>query len=158
MGYTHYYYLKDFEDFKMPGIAEDIGKLIATSEVVIVGPNGGAGTEPEINDNFVAFNGEADEGCETFYYPDVSSRITKGFSFTKTYRRPYDEVVAASFLVLKHHMGKGISIHSDGKYWEDEWQDAIALYQKCFPDREVPQLDRHEDEDEDAVENVTVIA
>ena len=67
-------------------------ELIRASRVSIAGPDGEPRSRPE----------------------------THHFSFCKTHRLPYDEVVAASLLTLKHHHGAKIEINSVGCQLEVE--------------------------------------
>ena len=152
MGYTHCYNILRPEDLMIREIGEDIRLLIKQSTVRICGPFGEPETAPIITPEKIAFNGMApNDDCESFVWPPDPERINPrapGFGFTKTERKPYDEVVAASHLVLKHHLQDWIRIDSNGKMSEEIWLTAVALHEATFPGRTVPELD-NEDNDGD---------
>ncbi len=54
---------------------------------------------------------------------------------------PYDQLVAAIMLVIKHHLGADVVIHSDGEDHTSTWGAAMNLYMRTFPDRDVRPLD-----------------
>lgn len=47
------------------------------------------------------------------------------FEFCKTARKPYDTVVTACLIIMKHYMGDLIEISSDGDV--SEWDDGLEL-------------------------------
>lgn len=51
-------------------------------------------------------------------------------SFCKTARLPYDTVVTACLIILKHRLGSLINVTSDGS--RDEWNDGLILVQKVL--------------------------
>ena len=53
---------------------------------------------------------------------------------------PYRQLVAATMLVIKHHLGTDVAIHSDGNHRSGTWGAAMNLYLRTFPDRDVPNL------------------
>ena len=145
MGYTHYFSLSRRDDLRVEEIGSDIIRLVEASDVPICDAWGEVGTQPEFTSEMVAFNGIGEDGYESFVYPPDFDRQEKhglvvGASFCKTDRRPYDEVVAATLLVLKYHLGNDMRIGSDGNISDEEWQRAIALFQRAFPNRNVEEL------------------
>ena len=49
----------------------------------------------------------------------------EGFSFCKTARKPYDVVVCATLIAIKHHLGDYVSVSSDGDFDNvNEWGPA----------------------------------
>ncbi len=88
------------------------------------------GVEGEYADDLVFRAGPVLEG-------DRFSRDANKF-FCKTARRPYDIVVAATWIALKHHFGDDIVLDSDGRLEEPEWSAAFELYHSVFPDRPAP--------------------
>ena len=54
---------------------------------------------------------------------------------------PYNQLVAATMLVMKYHLGDDIVIKSDGDHRNGTWGAAMNLYLRVFPDRDVPNLD-----------------
>ena len=86
-----------------------------------------------------------EDGCESFVYPidfdwNEKHGYSPGFGFCKTGRCPYDEVVAASLLALKHHLGEDVETASDGEPEEEEWQRALQLFATTFPHRNLRAL------------------
>ncbi len=51
---------------------------------------------------------------------------------------PYDQLVAATMLVIKHHLRDGVVIKSGGEHNSGTWGAAMNLYLRTFPEREVP--------------------
>ena len=135
MGYTHYYTVYGANpDFKIPEIAEDIRAIIGASEIEIGDAWGTPGSEAELGPDRIALNGIAPDDYEALTYPPDSD----GFEFCKTARRAYDPVVAASLMVIKHHLGDNVEIASDGNFDDvDEWGPAYQLYTRAL-NREVP--------------------
>lgn len=138
MGYTHYYTMKRDHDLKIKEISEDIAKLVAESDVP-VGNGWGRGDGPYYADYCVVFNGARPEHHEPFSYPPNFSKGHDG-GFTKTARKPYDEIVAAALLVMQHRLGDGVEIASDGACDNIHWQYATDLFRRTFPDRDVDAL------------------
>jgi hypothetical protein len=133
MGYTHYWYQDPKLDAdKFAAASLDIAKVIEKSEASLAGNMGDAGTTPNIGPEIIALNGVEDEAHETFMIEPTakkqeweSDEDPKVFSFCKTARKPYDEVVTASLAVLKHHLGDALRVSSDGDF--DEWSEGLAL-------------------------------
>ena len=58
---------------------------------------------------------------------------------TRTARRianPYDIVLCASLLVIKHHLGDNVRLSSDGRRNEPAWRKGVALHDYIFKDRD----------------------
>ena len=72
--------------------------------------------------NHVPQVNQYDKGGRTMAHPY--------FECTKTARKPYDIVVQCCLILAKKHLGKGISISSDGE--KDDWLDAINIIEKDF--------------------------
>ena len=69
----------------------------------------------------ISFNGIGEEGHETFSFPRTlppsQSKFSEEegvFEFCKTDRKLYDEVVVACLIVIQKHLGKNITIKTDG--------------------------------------------
>ncbi len=61
----------------------------------------------------------------------------------KTVRRDYDVVVAAGLIAMQRRFGNNARISSDGNTAQDEeWRNAVKLYQSVFPERELPAMPR----------------
>ena len=134
MGYSHFWYKpKELDVNRFRLFADDVRKIISrvTEEewqgklqnIVIRGGNGEG--KPEVTDEIISFNGDADNGfdSERFYI----SRIEKnhrtstdkladedkdGFYFKscKTSLEPYDLVVVASLVAFKYRFGDEVKV------------------------------------------------
>ena len=144
MGYTHYYNIQDITKPLMTSeIAQDIENIIMASEMPLGDGSDEPGSQPILEHDLVQVNGIGDEGHETLCYPPDFEWNRKfhqpeslGSDFCKTARKPYDVVVCAALLAIKHHQGDNVEIHSDGKF-DDEWQPAYRLYRRATG-RELP--------------------
>ena len=126
MGYTHYWYTKGEEPLeKFDEYAKDCEQLcnhfMQTTNHIIRDYDGTG--HPEFSKDKVAFNGDRhmDRGHESF----VMRAKPSDFDFCKTARKPYDLLVQACLVVLKHKYGSRVRINSDGDL--SEWQDAMAM-------------------------------
>jgi hypothetical protein len=127
MGYTHdwrIYRPIDAETFRM--IRDDIARIIRSAKIAL-GNESGVG-RPVLADDCIAFNGSkrAGEDCESF----VLLLGDDGPDFCKTNRNPYDLVVTAALIVMKHHHGDSIRVSSDGE--PEEWQPSRDLCQSVL--------------------------
>jgi hypothetical protein len=66
---------------------------------------------------------------ETFALRERYS-LNKIPDFCKTYRYPYDTVVVACLIILKHRLGDLIEVHSEGR--RDDWNDGLILARKVL--------------------------
>ena len=132
MGYSHYYGRRR----NVPAPADAYGRwamdakaLIAAAEasgIRLAGWDGGREAErPEITEGYVSLNGWGDESCETFRWdaevpanPEWVDADDDYSWFVKTRLRPYDAVVVALLLRLKHYYGDHVVISSDGS-WDE---------------------------------------
>lgn len=139
MGYTHYYYTPTTIDpLVFDVFANDVLKLTEAAGVPLAGWDGT--DAPEITAKTVGLNGVGDDSHETFrvsqtweppypaYRPhtDDEGRV---FHFCKTNRKPYDVVVVAALIALKHRLGEAVHISSDG---DEEWAEGKALAQSTL--------------------------
>ena len=99
-------------------------------------------------------NGIGDEAHETLCYPPdfewnrgFRPPDFEGFAFCKTGRKPYDVVVCAALLAIKHHQGDNVEICSDGNF-DDEWQPAYRLYRRATRRELPPEFREFERQDE----------
>lgn len=159
MGYTHYW----TRHREVPVPAEAFGRFAMDAKAVVTaaGNRGieiagwdGEG-EPEFTEGYVRLNGRGEDAHETFVWhaecpenPSYRADDPDFWDFTKTARKPYDAVVCALLLRLKHYYGDYVSVESDG-LWDDpggwgEWVEGRALYSEVFgEDAECP-FDRAE--------------
>ena len=80
----------------------------------------------------LTFNGSERVGqCETFAVREHYSQNEKNVpQFCKTAAYPYDTVVTACLIILKHYMGDLIQVTSDSK--QDGWNDGLILVQNVL--------------------------
>ena len=69
-------------------------------------------------------NGTADLAHETFSLRDHWS-ANEAFNFCKTNRKPYDVVVVACLIILKHYLNDLVVVSSDG--FQSDWTDGLRL-------------------------------
>jgi len=62
--------------------------------------------------------------CEPMSFREHMSQ-NEAFNFCKTRQYPYDTVVVACLLILKHYLGDAIDIASDGD--ASDWADGLTL-------------------------------
>ena len=135
MGYTHYYTIQDpSQPLRGSEIAQDIQNIILASEIPMGDGSDDPDSQPILEHDLVQLNGTGDEAHETLYYPPYDEG--NGFAFCKTARKPYDVVVCAALLAIKHHQEDNVEITSDGEF-DDEWQPAYRLYRRATG-RELP--------------------
>jgi len=123
MGYTHYWESKkrftDPQWTKLLRITQAI--FAATKTPVQYETNDNR--QPEIDPEFIRFNGVENDGHETF----VLSRGQIEFDCCKTAYKPYDEIVVA-ILIAAHDINKEFSWSSDGDDAPDAFTAGETLY------------------------------
>lgn len=67
--------------------------------------------------------------CEPFIMREHFSQ-NENFEFCKTRQYPYDTVVTACLIILKHYLGDSIRVTSDGHV--SDWADGLTLAQKVL--------------------------
>jgi len=123
MGYTHYY-TRDCEVYKKEvweQLKDDLRSIINTSDVNV---------EADIEEDVIIVN--ADEMSETFViyrHLDDGWGHDKSFSFCKTRRLPYDEVVASALISLEDLTETNVK--SDGDFTNDSWRRAVKLWKEA---------------------------
>lgn len=126
MGYTHYHeQARAFTDTEWSALLDDVRKIIGHSHgIPLAREYDRADEPPELDGELVIFNGVGDDGHETF----VLTREPSGhFEFTKTARKPYDEVVTACLLAAHAIAPGALDIGSDGE--PEEWALGRDLYE-----------------------------
>lgn len=113
MGHTHYWGIKKDQGYKEALV--DIRRLIKTvieiEPALLANGLGSIGTEPEY-EGHIWFNGVESAGHESF---GLTEELKEPISnLCKTNRKPYDVVVTACLVILKHHMRDNVEIKSDG--------------------------------------------
>ena len=160
MGYTHYWTLRPgFDHGAFEQAIDDMKKLACHSEVPVARGDGRPGTDPVLLPDRVELNGLC-RGCvcpqdrEKHLWPNCYEKNNQsnetffisakepGWSFCKTERKPYDTIIVASLLALKHHLPEHFFISSDGS-WEEDWlvgssdiaPSGVRLYEYIFQER-----------------------
>lgn len=132
MGWTHSWDREpELSTGRFGQAAMDCQRIMAVINVPL-GDEEGEGL-PVFSDGEIAFNGAGNSGCEPFIVRRTEvprHGRARAFSFCKTEKRPYDLCVQAALIVLKHHLGAEISVHSDGK--DDDWAKAREECQRIL--------------------------
>ena len=139
--YVHRWWLKDQLSAKTPAISRDAEALANTWGR----PIGRSADEPEAYPVFapteIRFNA-TEQACDDFRFPpDWNDEAQAGYGSCNTDMLPYNQLVAAVMLVIKHHLRDDVVIKSDGEHSSGTWSAAVNLYLRTFPDRDVPNLD-----------------
>lgn len=138
MGYTHYWRVKTPK--KQKGLAEKIEKQYQKAVkqcqkiCFVYNKNFESGDYRRLS-GYAAFsapgkyggldiNGSKEYSHENFVLREHFNQ-NRGLEFCKTARKPYDTVVVACLIVLKHHLGEYIEVSSDG--YSSEWYDGLEL-------------------------------
>ncbi|KAJ8070831.1 hypothetical protein OCU04_001192 [Sclerotinia nivalis] len=135
MGYTHYWKVTQQNKWTeiWPQLIRDTNLIIKTLE----------DSAPLLDekDNYhlptvehgIRINGQ--NAHEDFILTEHNSA---GFNFCKKARKEYDAVVAAILMRAKMLAGDAFALSSDG-YWDEyEWEHALGVYVKLWPDEEMP--------------------
>ena len=97
--------------------------------------------EPVFSPTAIRFSA-AENGCDDFRFPpDWNENEPVGYGCCNTEMLPYNQLVAATLLAMKHHLGDHVEINAAGDYRSGTWGAAVNLYLRTFPDRDVPNLD-----------------
>lgn len=132
MGYTHYWKISEpLERDAFGAWAAEVKQIAKHSKILLVGWNGERTAAPEYNDAEVNFNGCATQSHENFGVREGDA----GFSFCKTARKPYDEVVTGALILLAARFPQ-VEVSSDGT--ADEWLDGLRLARKVNPAAQIP--------------------
>jgi hypothetical protein len=111
MGYTHYFQQnRNFTKAEWEIVSADLKAIVDYAQhecgIPLAGGSGEGGTTPEFAGSVISFNGVGDDAHETFIIQRV--RVLEsyqtpdrlGWSFCKTARKPYDDVVTACLCYL----------------------------------------------------------
>ena len=133
MGYTHYFYTKEFTDEDKTGWkkALPIVKDILTRHANLIQYESDNRRKPVANQKMIRFNGIGEEGHETFLINAEKEQNDWGsdptFAFCKTARKPYDIVVCEVLLALNAFL-PNLKISSDGfSGYVNDQQDGLKL-------------------------------
>lgn len=127
MGYTHYWTPAKFTETQWEGVMADVVKTLDHPELkgLLCFDYNTPSKPPEVNAEFIRFNGKGNDGHETFYYKNGGDWI-----FCKTARKDYDAAVCAVLCIIAYHSkahGLPIEISSDGGWSDWDRGRVIAL-------------------------------
>lgn len=132
MGYTHYWTFKN-ERGNAQKIEQNYQRAIKKCQKIVrtyAKKHGGIAGYSAHTTQYggLNFNGSRENGHETFVVREhFSQNFTdgRGFSFCKTAQKPYDVLVVACLIILKHYLGKNIDVASDGD--KIDWVHGLEL-------------------------------
>jgi hypothetical protein len=130
MGYTHYFpQQRGFSRQEWVAISLAAEEIIRVGDVPICAEYDEPATRPRIGPDLIAFNGEGDDGHETFWLERVMP--AERYQFCKTAEKPYDVVVTALLIAVEAIAPGALAIHSDGG--PDDWQAGLVLASRAIP-------------------------
>lgn len=143
MGYTHYWSRpKHFPVRAFEAAAADCRKVVeflCRSRRFRVQYESDDPAPPVFDRTGIRFNGEGEDGHETFsvprvYEPGGHEGQARGpwFGFCKTAAKPYDAAVCACLIVLRHHFGERFGVSSDGEDGDEGWALARQACQRVL--------------------------
>ena len=136
MGYTHYWEINgelDRDEFGAWALdVKAIARAAGNCGITIRGWNGESTTAPEFNDAEISLNGYGEDSHESF----IIGQMDRGFSFCKTARKPYDQVVTAALCLLAARFGDRVKVSSDGTV--GDWQNGLNLARRRDPLAVIP--------------------
>lgn len=130
MGYTHYFSFKGAPRGQASQVEAKYIKAIKECTKVIRHYSetfGGLSGFSAHSDKYAGLkvNGSERVGaCEDLVLREHYSQ-NESFNFVKTAMYPYDTVVTACLIILKHRLGDLIEVSSDGN--ADDWNDGLIL-------------------------------
>lgn len=143
MGYTHYWSFKKpkkgearLAEKKYAAAIKDCTKLIRAYYIINGELSGySAHSEPGKYDG-IFFNGKGSDAHEDFSLrATFKETLNSDYrNFCKTAAKPYDVVVVACLLILKHHLGDLIEVSSDG--YLDDWYEGRNIVRRYLKDRD----------------------
>ncbi len=143
-GYTHFWEIKDQQSAQTQTIVADVQALAAQCNFQMRTPRDKY-EEFTLGPDRISLNAEVD-ACATFNYPpnwenNVKIGVSAGHGACTTNALPYDALVGAALLAIKHHLGDDAAVRSMGGPQHAAWQAVFELCTRTFPEREIPQLD-----------------
>lgn len=143
MGYTHYTVYSVMTEDEFRAIVADAAEIRRVAR-----KSHGVRSRAKVDFETLTFtlNGVGDERREPYVFMggDMFARRPDSYSpdwfFCKTSYLPYDMIVGACMIAMKHHMGERVVLSSDGKIEEPAWDKAFRLYHETFPKRPPPPI------------------
>jgi hypothetical protein len=134
MGYTHYWEFRipkrtesrKTEDLYQKAVLE-CSRIVKAYYAVNGGLSGFTAHTPLGAYGGLKVNGKGEEAHEDFTLREHYKQNLEddAWGFCKTARKPYDIVVVACLIVLKHRLGNLIDVSSDG--YVDDWEEGLRL-------------------------------
>ena len=131
MGYTHYFHrttdaARNIDPKLWEAICKDVFAVLSAVVKRGIPLAGDYNTHafPLISDNVICFNGVGEHGHESFCFERAYKNVPCDW-FCKTERKYYDTAVVAVLLILKHHLGDGLKLGSDGQW--SSWSAGARL-------------------------------
>lgn len=139
MGYTHYWTFqqpKRGDAAKVEALyqkaVKDCAKIIRTYYEAFGGLSGYTAHTPIGTYGGILVNGKGDDAHEDFSLREHFKQNLEpdNWNFCKTARKPYDVVVTACLIVLKHRLGDRIDVSSDG--FQHDWEAGLDLAKRVL--------------------------
>lgn len=145
MGYTHYFpHKRSFTPDEWQAVTTAARQIIAASQVPLAFEYNDPISAPQIDADYIRFNGIGDDGHETFaiyrdlghlaaswsFYTDQMRERGYVFVFCKTAHKPYDVVVTAILSAINKLAPGALDIGSDGG--PHEWGPGVALARRAL--------------------------
>lgn len=126
MGWTHHWRRgTELPAEQFAQAAADCENLMRAVDLPLA--NGEGAGAPVFSPDEIVFAAPGGAGCEPFVCRRVQhDRCGRPVvrSFCKTEHAPYDLCVQGALIVLKHHLGRAITVGSDG---DDDWREAVGV-------------------------------
>jgi hypothetical protein len=127
MDYTHYWNPSAMTSESYAKALPTVRKIVEDHEDILCF---GDDSYKTLFTHHVSFNGNGDDGCETFW---IARNSARGFEFCKTRQLPYDMPVMLCLLAFQAHCPE-LGVKSDGLsgYVDSAWEDALKIAQEKY--------------------------
>lgn len=144
MGYTHSWYRSDrglpkaevlSYYYTFADLARQICESAEKSGIQLADSLGDRLGDWHAGDDSVGVNGYGEDSHESFMWyrlcPPSQDWVdgNEYYDFCKTARKPYDDVVTALLLAVKHVYGDTVRVLSDGSPFE--WENGVRLFEEA---------------------------
>jgi hypothetical protein len=154
MGYTHYWTFKkpakgkadETEALYQKAIKDIASIALHWNATCIFDSDRLSGYTAHVKSNKyggVKINGKKENAHEDFILREHYKENLEGSNgiggyhnpmhFCKTAQKPYDDVIVASLIVLKHYLGDLIEVSSDGRF--EDWENGLQLAKRVLKRR-----------------------
>ena len=142
MGYTHTFNQTcSFTDEEWCKVMKFCKQVFKMRKGILGNGFGEVNSKPTVNGSNICFNGIGDDSHETF---QITKSRYEGYNFTKTARKPYDEVVVAILTYINFIAPHVLEISSDGSDEPNMFIDGTSLVHIITKDLTIPWLFHHE--------------